>query len=324
MRRRTALALFGAAGAAAIASRSVAQRRDRLVRLGYVGVSANDPQLRWIRLGLTRSGWLEGRDYVVSARSTGPELNRVPALVDELLRERIDILLTAGLASSVVPIAQHVVPVVFGTSSDPVRAGIVKSFALPGGNATGVSHMAYDLVGKRLQLLRDIAPTVRRAALLSSPQHAGEEEERRVIFEAAGQLALELVPYHVNSKAEITAAMEAAVSAKCDSITSFADPITLTNRDMIAAKARQLNWASTFGRRDFCDAGGLASYGANFAEANARLAYFVQKIAGGARAGELPVEVPTVVETVVNRNTAAAIGLTLTPAVLASADELIE
>src|SRR6185295_5829700 len=133
-----------------------------------------------VRVGLRRIGWVEGRDFTLSARHADLDFDCFPALVDELLREKIDILIAAGVATRVVPIAQHAVPVVFVVSSDPVVGGFVASLARPGGNATGITQLSFELAGKRFQILREAAPAARRTAVLWSPLHAGEREEYRV------------------------------------------------------------------------------------------------------------------------------------------------
>lgn len=325
MKRRHVLALLPFA--AALAARPArAQRLARPVRLGYLTSGGPaEVNLAYVRIGLQRVGWVEGIDFTLKTRFAEFDFERLPALVDELLRERIDILVAAGgVASRVVPIAQHAVPIVFATSSDAVAAGFVQSLARPGGNATGISQLSFELVGKRLEFLRVVAPAARRTAVLLSPLHPGERDERRITQASARQLGLELVVHTVRNRAEVLAALEAAEAARCDSLTCFPDPVTLANRETIADHALRLRLPSVFGRREFCDVGGLVSYGANIGKVYERVAYFVERIAGGAKAADLPVELPTVIETVVNQKTAAAIGVTLPPVLLVRADEVIE
>jgi putative ABC transport system substrate-binding protein len=327
MRRRAFIA--GAASAVmagGVAARPArAQRRASPVRLGYLtGGGPSEVNFANLRLGLQRLGWIEDRDFTLRVRYAELDFARFPALVDELLREGIDILVTAGPAARVIPIAQHAVPVVFAFSGDPVVAGLVQSFARPGGNATGVSQLSLELAGKRLEVLREAAPSSRRTFTLQSPFHPGEREERRVTQVSADRLGLEIVVREVRDRAEVMAALAESDSAGCDSIACFPDPVTLANRDAIAEHALRRRLPSVFGRREFCDAGGLVSYGPNIAEVYARLAYFVMRIAGGSRAGDLPVELPTVIETVVNVKTARAIGVAMPPSLLLRADEVIE
>jgi putative ABC transport system substrate-binding protein len=323
MRRRTLIAAGGAALAAPAIAHAQALRRP--VRLGYLtGGGPAEVNLFHVRDGLRRIGWIEGRDFTLVARFADLDFDRLPALVDELLRERIDILVAAGVATRMVPIAQHAVPMVFAVSSDPVAAGFVQSFARPGGNATGVSQLSFELAGKRLEILREVSPAARRTAVLGSPLHPGEREERRVNYAAAERAGLELVFHAVRDRGEVMAALAASEAAGCDSLTCFPDPVTLANRAAIAEHALRLRQPSIFGRREFCDAGGLLSYGPNIGETYARLAYFVERIAAGTPAGEIPVEWPTVIETVANRRAAEAIGVTLPPLVIARADEVIE
>jgi putative ABC transport system substrate-binding protein len=246
-------------------------------------------------------------------------------LVDELVREGIDVLVAIGPAATVVPITQHVVPVVFGVSNDPVLFGLVASLARPGGNATGVTQLMYELAGKRLDILRQLAPGTRRTAVLYSPPlHAGDAQERTVIEQSAAQLGIETIFHVVRDRTEVLAAFSSAETSKCDSVLCFHGPVTFANRAVIAERAIALRLASAFSRREFCEAGGLVSYGPNIEETYGRLAYFVQRIANGARAGELPVERPTAIETVINRKTANSLGLSPPSAVLMAADEVIE
>ena len=323
MKRRTILA--AAAGATLTLRSARAQRRARPIRLGFLsGGPPGDTALIQIQAGLTRIGWIEGRDYTMNTRFAEFASARLPILVDELLRDGIDILLTAGPSASVVPIAQHSVPVVFVFSGDPVVAGLVQSLARPGGNATGLTQMSYELVGKRLELLREVTPGARRTAVLQSPLHPGERGEREAAQVSTDRLGIELVVYAVRDRAEVVAALAASAEARCDSLLCFLDPVTLANREVIAVHARAQRIASVAGHRDFCEAGGLMSYGPSRAALYARTAYFVERIAGGVRAGELPVEQPTVIETIVNARTAAAIGVTLPPTILVRADEVIE
>jgi putative ABC transport system substrate-binding protein len=269
-------------------------------------------------------GWAEGRDYILRPRFAEFDPARLPVLVRELLREGIDVLVAIGQVTRILAEAEPHVPVVFTFSGDPVAAGYVKSLARPGGNATGNSQLMWELAGKRLQLLRELAPDARLTLVVQSPDHAGEAEERRLSRAAGERLGLELRVEPVRDRAALEAALEAGERAGCDSLLCFTDPVTIANRHLIVEHARRVRIPAVYPRREFCDAGGLASYGPNATELIARLAYFIERIAGGARAGDLPVEWPTRIETIANRRAAEAIGLTLPPLIIAQADEVIE
>ena len=302
-----------------------AQRRSRPVRLGYLsGGGFKEVQLGFFLEGLTRIGWTEGRHFTLKARYADFDYTVFPALTDELLREGIDLLVAVGPATRMIQVTQRVVPVVFAFSGDPVAAGFVASIARPGGNASGVSFLALELAGKRLDILREIHPITRRVAVLVNPLHPGEQEERRVTNEAATRLGLQVVFLEMRNDRELSAALSGTSASGCDSLTCFPDQLTLSNSTAIAAHARREGLPSVFGWRNYCEAGGLVSYGPSMGEGFARLAYFVERIANGAQAADIPVELPTMIETVVNMKTAKALGLTVPTSVLALANELIE
>lgn len=326
MRRRSIIT--GLAGTAVLAGsprRAMAQALRRPVRVGYLNAGrADDTSLAQVRVGFGRIGWVEGRDFALRLRFADFDNARLPALLAELLREGIDVLITSGAATRMVPEAQRSVPVVFSFSGDPVAAGFARSLARPGSNATGNCQLMWDLVGKRLELLREMAPNARRTLVVQSPDHPGEEEERQRSTIEGARLGLETVIRPVRDRASLEAALADSAEARVDSLFCFTDAVTVANRHLIVDHARRARLPAVYPRRDFCEVGGLASYGPNIAELNARLAYFVERIAAGTRAGDIPVEWPTVIESVANRRAAAAIGITLPPLVIARADEVIE
>jgi putative ABC transport system substrate-binding protein len=321
MKRRTLLTAVGvfAAGPAR------AQRLPRPVRVGYLSPNAaDDPLLAQLHAGFGQLGWIEGRDYVLHVRFASLQAARLAALFAELRREGIDVLVTVGAATRILPEAERSVPVVFSFSGDPIAAGYVKSLARPAGNATGNSQMMWELVGKRIELLREIAPAAKRALVVQSPDHPGEIEERRLTMRAGEQVGLEVVVRSVHDRATLEAALAGSDAANCDSLLCFTDSVTIANRHLIAEHARRARIPSVAPRREFVDAGGLASYGPSIPALTARLAYFVKRIADGVRPGDIPVEWPTVIETVVNLKTAKAIGVTVPTSALLRADEVIE
>jgi len=295
------------------------------MRIGYL--SGGDPEeanLGQFRTGLARIGWVQGRDFTIVGRFAMLDYARFPALTAELVADRIDVLVTSGIATRVIPAAEKAVPVVFAFSGDPVAGGLVASLARPGGNATGISMLHFELVGKRLELLREAAPAARRTLVLQSPTHPGEQQERHLTAVAADRLGIALMLRPVSDRAQVLAALAEGDAAGCDSLLCFSDAVTLAHRDVIAAHARARRLPSIFGRREFCDAGGLLSYGPSVAAIFARLAVFVERIAAGTRPGDLPVELPTEIETVVNAKTAQAIGATLPPSLLLRVDAVVE
>jgi putative ABC transport system substrate-binding protein len=213
---------------------------------------------------------------------------------------------------------------VFAFSGDPVDAGIVASFARPGGNATGVSFLALDLAAKRIELIKEAAPAIKQIALLSNPEHPGEVSELRVTREATQKLGLPAQYFPADSDAAIPTALAAIAGSQRDALLTFPDATTLSHRQGIAAFALSRRLPSVFGWKTFADAGGLISYGPILRHSFARLAYFVDRILKGAKPGDLPVEQPTTLELVINIKTAKALGLEVPPTLLARADEVIE
>lgn len=304
---------------------ALGQRLARPVRIGFLSPGrSTDPDVQYLQLGLGKLGWGEGRDYVIRPRFANLDPQTLPALLDQLLQEGIDVLVAYAAATRVVPVAQKTVPVVFSFSGDPVAAGYVRGMAKPGVNATGNSQLMWELVGKRIQLLREIAPTAKRTLVVQSPDHPGETEERMRTQSAAGALGLELVVRPVRDRATLENALGEGTAIGCDSMLCFTDSVTIANRHVIADHARRMRLPAVFPRREFCEAGGLVSYGPNVPALIAQLARFIERIAAGVPPADIPVEWPTVIETVINNRTAGDIGVSIPLNVMARADELIE
>jgi putative ABC transport system substrate-binding protein len=293
------------------------------VRIGYLSpASPPDPALQSFRAGMHERGYVEGSDHELEIRYAGRDYSRILQLAQELLAAKVDLVITDGPMTRAAPFVAQSVPVVFGFSGDPVDAGIVVSFARPGGNATGVSML--ESASKRVELLKEIAPAITRVAIIANPDHAGVGSELRVTREAAKSLGLETPLFEPNNDATLGPALEAMRTSGSDAVLVFPDALTLTHREEIGSVARGMRAPSVFGWKIYVQAGGLVSYGPVQADAYTRLAYFVDRIIKGAKPGELPVERPTRLELVVNMKTAQAIGLTIPPTLLARADEVIE
>ena len=322
MKRRLLLAAPALGWSAAGAH---AQRAGRTWRIGYLsGNSPPDPNVASFRLGMQRVGRIEGRDYEIVARFADFNYERFPALVDELLVQKVDIIVTAGASTRAAPLAAKSMPVVFGFSGDPVAAGLVKSLSHPGGNATGVSAMALELAGKRLSLLIEAAPTIRRVGVLSNPAHPGEQSEWAATQAAAKTLGVDLNYYRIATAPDVSEAIERAQGERCDGLLTFPEALSLFNRGTIVQFAAKHRLPTAFGWKVYCQAGGLLSYGPNLAEFYARMGFYADRVLQGAKPADLPVELPTAFELVINLKTAKALGLTIPPTVLARADEVIE
>jgi putative tryptophan/tyrosine transport system substrate-binding protein len=207
---------------------------------------------------------------------------------------------------------------------DPVEAGLVRSLAQPGGNMTGITFMAFELVGKRLEVLKEAISRVSRVGVLASPAHPGEQRELSETRSTAQSLGISVLYHQVNTTSDVQAALDAILQEKVDALLAFPDPVTNTHRTQIADFTIKQRLASVFGWRDYVEAGGLMSYGPNHDVLWKRLALYTDKILKGSKPSELPVEQPTKFELVINLKTAKEIGVTIPPNVLARADKVIK
>jgi len=245
--------------------------------------------------------------------------------VPEMLRSQPDVVLASGgLALGALIRTGVKLPIVFSVSADPVVAGFVQSFALPGGNMTGVSLFTLALVGKRLELLKEILPKASKVALIANPQHPGESQELDTARAAAAKLGLAVRYFPLNGEAELDAAFADIARQRDDAIIAFADGFTMSFASRIAAFSLKQRIPAIDGWAEFAQQGNLLIYGPVIQEVHRRLAVYVDKIGRGAKPADLPVELPTKVELVVNLKTARAMGLTIPNAVLLRADQVIE
>ena len=316
--------LLGGAAAWPLTARAQ-QRPSKAARIGYLSAaSAPDVNIDSFRLGMRSFGYVEGPDFVIEPRYAERDYSRFPALIEELLRAKVELIVAGGPATQAAPLAGRFVPVVFGFSGDPVEAGVITSFARPATNATGISFLALDLAAKRVEILKEAAPAITRLAVLSNPEHAGEPSELRVTREAARNLGLEVVYFPVGTDDFFEPTFGKIAGSDCDGLVVFPDALTIFHRQAIGGFAKDANLPSIFGWKPYVEAGGLMSYGPNLREAFARLAFYVDKILKGAKPSDLPVEQPTKLELAVNLKTAKALGLTLPVTLQARADEVIE
>jgi len=323
MKRRDFIAFV--AGAAAWPFTARAQQRAKPARIGYLSSSSPpDVNLESFLRGMGAVGYGEGRDFVVEARYAGRDYSKFPALADELLRAQADLIVAGGPAFRTWRLASVPVPVVFLFSGDPVDAGIVASFARPGGNVTGVSLLSLDLSVKRVQLLKEAMPAMTRVAVLSNPTHPGEVSELKATREAARAVGLAIEHFPVESDDGFEPAFTAIANSKCDGLLAFPDALKNFNRQKIVAFALRRSLPSIYGWKMYADAGGLMSYGPILDDVSVRVAVYVDKILKGAKPADLPVKQPTKLEMVVNLKTAKALGLEIPAGLILRADELIE
>jgi putative tryptophan/tyrosine transport system substrate-binding protein len=311
-----------------VAALSALAQPKRSLRVAWVSTERKDlPSQNFaaFRDGLRELGYNEGRNLFIDAWWGEGSRDQVEKMVPDILRAQPDVLLASGgLALGALIRSGVQLPVVFSVSADPVEAKFVQSFARPGGHLTGVSLFTLALVGKRLELLKEILPGARRVALIANPQHPGESQELDAAKAAAFKLGLAVRYFPVRNEAELELAFADIAKQRDDAILAFADGFTMGFAARIAAFSLQHKIPAIDGWAQFAQQGNLLIYGPVIQEVHRRLAAYVDKIGKGAKPGELPVELPTKVELVINLKTAKAIGLTIPKAVLVRADEVIE
>jgi putative tryptophan/tyrosine transport system substrate-binding protein len=304
-----------------------AQAMQKVTRIGWVTVqqaSSLTPYVEAFRSGLADRGYVEGRNLALVLRYGDDHLERVPELIAELVQIPVDLIVAQGAANFLINKLDLPVPVVYGFSGDPVVAGFADSLAKPHANMTGVTFMAPELTAKRLELLREIIPTVSRVAILAYPEHPGEQLELAYSKHAAQQLGISIDYYPTSRVEDLSAALGKMAADPPQAISLFADGFALQNRDRTIGFAMEHRLPVISGWPIFAESGALCCYGPNLRESYRRLAYYADRILKGAKPTDLPVEQPTKFELVVNMKTAKALDLTIPASVLARADEVIE
>ena len=272
--------------------------------------------------GMRELGYIEGQNIVIEFRS-GERGSRLTELANELIRQKVDVIVAAGSAAPAAKIATETVPIVFLFSGDPIEAGLIDSLARPGRNMTGITWLAFELVGKRLEILREAVPRVSRVAILASPAHPGEQRELKETQSTARALGITLQYNQVRDTAEVDAAFDRIVKENANALLVFPDPVTSVHRTQISEFAAKHRLPSMFGRKEPVEAGGLISYGPKIEETYRRIPVHVDKILKGAKPADVPTELPTKFEMFINLKTAKQIGLTIPPNVLVRADKVI-
>ncbi len=328
MRRREFITLLG--GVAATWPLPARAQHPVMPVLGFVSFAQREATLQasWYEAfhdGLRDHGWVPGRNLLIEYRFADDKPDRLAALVQDLVRLKLDaIFVPTRPALPAVRTATATIPIVFVSLGDPVAEGWVASLARPGGNLTGVAGLSPDLAGKRLELLRELAPSLSKVAVLWNPANSAEELAVKVTETAARSLGMSLVVEHAGSPGEFHRAIAAIAQSDAKSIVVLPDPMFLANREQLVELIRQSRLPAIYMETGFVAAGGLISYGPNFTELFRRAAAYVDKILKGAKPGDLPVEQPTKFELVINLKTANAIGVTVPTSILLRASEVIE
>jgi putative ABC transport system substrate-binding protein len=287
-------------------------------------VSQPDPFLDGFRDGLRDRGYVEGKDVVFELHYAAGDPGALRQVISELKQGNTDLVVSSGPATRAMTVVTGV-PVLFALSGDPVELGVVKSLGQPGGNFTGSTFLSLEVAGKRVELLKDTFPTIRRLAVLSNTDHPGEQSEWRATQQAAHALEMDPVYVPFFGAEELDKALEVASNARADAILVFPEPVTMVRRTRLAEFAISQRLPSMFGWSEYCDAGGLLSYGANQRATYFWLATYADRILHGEKPANLPVERPTKFELVVNLKTAKALDIERAiSSILFRADKVIE
>jgi len=325
--RRKLIVALGA-GALAAPLGSLAQQKGKVWRIGFLGAataSGSARRVEALRAGLRDLGYVEGKNIVIEFRWAEGNYERLPQLAAELVRLKVDVLVTAGTPSILAAkSATTTIPIVMASGGDPVATGLVTSLARPGGNVTGMAGFSPELMVKRLELLKDVFPRARQVAVLFNPDNPSHIKISLPVMDAAAKsLKLELHQFGARGPGEFESAFAAMAKRRVDAVVTSQDSMLTDNAGAIANLAAKMRLPSV-GFPEFAEAGGLMAYGVNRVEFFRRAAYFVDRILKGARPGDLPVEQATRFETVLNLKSAKALGLQFPQAVLARADRVIE
>jgi ABC-type uncharacterized transport system substrate-binding protein len=330
MERRTFLGTL-ALSVLALPLAAEAQPAAKVARIGYLALNfASGRNLtEAFRQGLRDFGYVEGRNLVIEIRSAEGKPERLPALAAELVALKVDVIVVAGGALAVLAAKQatRTLPIVFAGAADPVADGLVTSLARPGGNVTGLSGFSPELVGKRLELLKQAVPGVSRVAALWQPGAVPELTEKHLLKEAdvaARALGVRLQLVEARGPADFDRAFSDMTRARAGALSVLGTPMFFTERRRLVDLAAKNRLPAVYPWREFVEAGGLMAYGPNVADLYRRAATYVDKILRGAKPGDLPVEQPTKFELVINLKTAKALGLMIPPSLLGRTDEVVQ
>ena len=305
-----------------------AQAPAKVRRIGLLSPYSPSDTALWhqaFRLGLRDLGWVEGKNISIEYRYAEGRSDRLPELAADLVRLKVDVIVASVTSDALAAQkATRAIPIVMAVAGDPVASGLVESLAQPGGNITGLSQMNVELVGKRLELLKEMVPKLSRVAVLWNPQNAASTLNWKEIQLPARQLGIQLNSLEVRSPDDFDKAFEDATRARAGALVILADPVTGTNQKRIVDFAAKSRLPSISQFSAFADAGGLATYGPDRADLYRRAATYVDKILKGAKPGDLPIQQPTKFELVINLKTAKALGLTVPQSLLQRANEVIE
>jgi putative tryptophan/tyrosine transport system substrate-binding protein len=325
MKRREFIAIAGGAAAWPFAVRA---QQPKSPTIGYFGATAAVAEKSRTDAFVQRLGglgWIEGQTVAIEYRWAESQTERFPEIAADLVQLRVDILVaTSTSAALACKQATTVIPIVFPLAGDPLATGLVASLARPGGNVTGLSNQGADLAGKRLEVLREVEPGLRRFAVLANAEYPGRVSEIADIQTAARTLGLNVAVFEIRPAGDVSPVFDIMRKDGAEALYVVGDTFMNSNRALISTLAVQARLPTIYVAREYAEAGGLMSYGANIPHLFARAAELVDKILRGTKPDDIPVEQPTKFELVINLKTAKALGLTVPQALLATADEVIE
>lgn len=313
----------------AAVAQAATQEPGRVHRIGNVGGGSrqqSEPYRRALEESLRSLGYVEGRNVAFEYRDADGRPERYPDLFTELIRSGVHVIVSgSSINAAAAKRATSTVPIVMTATSDPVGSGLVASLVRPGGNITGLSaDVTPEISAKRLQLLKEVAPTISRVAVLWDSTFANHPEYMKTLSAAARTLGVVLHPVEARVAADLDAAFAAILKARPDALLVFLNSLTLIQRKPIVDFAARLRLPAVYGNRAHAEVGGLLAYGVDLPDLYRRAAVFIDKILKGAAPGDLPIEQPVKFELIVNLRTARTLGLVVPPVVLLRADEVIE
>jgi len=325
MRRRELLLLVGGAVTAPHALRAQQKAMPVIGVLSSTTPGSSAANMAAFLQGLAETGYVEGQNAAIEYRWAEGRYDRLPALAAELVKRRVDVIVTRGLPPTrAAKIATSTIPIVFTVGTDPVGDGLVASLARPGGNLTGVTFMMTELNPKRLELLSELVLQADMIALLVNPSNENAESQMREVQEAARAKGVRLRILKASTEGEIDAAFATFVQLHASALLVGADPFFFSRRENLVALAARFAVPAIYENREYVAAGGLISYGTSLEAVNRQVGGYAGRILKGAKPADLPVQQPTTFELVVNLKTAKELGLAMPPSILARADEVIE
>ena len=323
MRRREVLLLAG--GAMAMA-RPLRAQQKAMPMIGFLSAGSPGPLVAAFHRGLSETGWVEGKNVAVEYRWAEGHYDRLPALAADLVSRNVEVIVATGgnVSALAAKSVTSTIPIVFSVGDDPIASGLVASLARPSGNITGISIMLTELMPKRLELISELVSLARVIALLVNPKNPSTESMIRDVQEAARAKGVQLQILNAGNESEIDDAFATLVQLHVDALLVGTDSFFYNRREQLVTLAARHAVPAIYDFREFAESGGLISYGTSLIGIYRQIGIYVGQILKGAKPADLPVQQPTIFELVVNLKTAKALGLTITPSILARVDEIIE